>query len=92
MNWPNVYMYSPNPDSPPPSSPSHPSRLHRAPALGALLHVLNFHWSSILHMVMYTELFNSNTTLAFLTTPFSVWNGKSMSSLKGQKEKAKLKK
>ena len=25
----------------------------RAPALGALLHALNLHWSSILHMVIY---------------------------------------
>ena len=25
----------------------------RTPALGALLHALNLHWSSVLHMVMY---------------------------------------
>ena len=45
-------------------SPHHetPSQLHphliplccpRTPALGALLHATNWHWSSILHMVMY---------------------------------------
>ena len=35
--------------------PPHPISLGcpRAPALGALLHALNLHWSSILYMVMY---------------------------------------
>ena len=35
--------------------PPHPIPLGcpRAPALGALLHALNLHWSSLLHMVMY---------------------------------------
>ena len=37
----------------PPPSTSYPSRLFRAPALGALLHASNSHWLSILHMVMY---------------------------------------
>ena len=45
-----------------PSHPEHPSQLHlytillgcsRAPALSALLHASNLHWSSILHMVIY---------------------------------------
>ena len=31
----------------------------RAPALGALLHALNLHWSSILHMVIYMFQFYS---------------------------------
>ena len=30
-----------------------PPGWHRAPALGALYHTSNFHWLSILHMVMY---------------------------------------
>ena len=40
-------------------TPSHlpphhtPQGCPRAPALGALLHVLNWHWPSTLHMVMY---------------------------------------
>ena len=42
---------------PEPSShlPPHSVRLGcpRAPALSALLHVLNLHWSSVLHMVIY---------------------------------------
>ena len=36
-----------------PLSPPYPSRLFQSMALGALLHVLNSHWSSILHMVMH---------------------------------------
>ena len=45
---------SPNPESPIPFPP-HPILLHcpRAPALSALLHPLNSHCSSILHMVKY---------------------------------------
>ena len=43
--------------SPEPSShlPPHPIPLGypRAPALGALLHASNLHWSSVLHMVIY---------------------------------------
>ena len=34
-------------------SPTHLYRSDRAPALGALLHASNLHWSSILHMVIY---------------------------------------
>jgi len=42
-----------------PETPSHlpphpiPLGCPRAPALGALLHALNLHWSSILHIVIY---------------------------------------
>ena len=43
---------SPHPDSPPTSSPPHPSRLSQS-ALGALLHVSNPHLSSILRIVLY---------------------------------------
>ena len=43
--------------SPPSGSPFHllplPLGCCRAPTLGALLLALNFHWSSVLHMVMY---------------------------------------
>ena len=44
-----------------PEPPSHPIPLGcpRAPALGALLHVSNSHSSSILHMVIYKALENS---------------------------------
>ena len=44
----------PHPETPSQPHP-HPIPLGcpRAPALNALLHVLNFHWSSILHMVIY---------------------------------------
>ena len=43
-----------------PEPPSHlppypiPLGCPRPPALGALLHALNSHWSSVLHMVIYT--------------------------------------
>ena len=36
----------------------------RAPALSALLHISKLHWSSILHMVIYTTLSN-HTTFVF---------------------------
>ena len=48
--------------SPYPESPSHlsshpiPLGCPRTPALGALLHALNLHWSSVLHMVMYVHV------------------------------------
>ena len=45
MNQPWVYKCPPILNLPP-SCPS-------APALSALLHALNLHWSSILHMVIY---------------------------------------
>ena len=53
MNQPWVYM------SLHPKTPSHllpypiPLGCPRAPALSALLHALNLHWSSILHMVIH---------------------------------------
>ena len=48
-------MCSPHPELPS-HLPPHPTPLGciRAPALGALLHALNSHWSSVLHMVIYT--------------------------------------
>ena len=44
-----------SPPEPPSHLPPHPIPLGYpgAPALGALLHALNLHWSSVLHMVMY---------------------------------------
>jgi len=55
MNQPRVYMCPPILNSPPYSlpTPSHPLGCPRAPALSALLHASNLHWSSILHMVIY---------------------------------------
>ena len=50
-----------------PEPPSHlpPDPIHlgclRAPALGALLYALNFHWSSILHMAIYMFQYYSLT-------------------------------
>ena len=54
MNQPCVYMCSPI-LKPPSHLPPHsiPLGYPRAPALSALLHELNLHWSSILHMVIY---------------------------------------
>ena len=48
-----IHVY-PYPEPPSHLSP-HPIPLGcpRAPALRALLHALNLHWASILHMVMY---------------------------------------
>ena len=44
-----------HPPNPEPTLPPHPIPLGgpRAPALDALLHASNLHWSSVLHMVMY---------------------------------------
>ena len=39
-----------------PSPTSLPLGYHRAPALGALDHIPNSHWLSILHMVMYISM------------------------------------
>ena len=48
------YMCLPDPETPSYLSPhSIPLGCPRALALGALLHALNLHWSSVLHMVMY---------------------------------------
>ena len=50
-------------------NPPHPIPLGclRALALSALLHALNLHWSSILHMVIYTfhAILSNHPTLAF---------------------------
>ena len=55
MNQPQVYTC---PHHPEPPSHLPPYCFHlgcsRAPALGALFHASNLHWSHILHMVMYT--------------------------------------
>ena len=50
MNQPWVYL------CPSILNPPHPIPLGcpRAPALGALLHALNLHWLSFLHMAIYT--------------------------------------
>ena len=50
----HVYMYPPHPESPTHLSP-YPISLAcpRALSLGALLHELNSHWSSVLHIVAY---------------------------------------
>ena len=46
---------SPHPERPSPLPPrSTPLGCPRARASGALLHALNLHWSSILHMATYT--------------------------------------
>ena len=54
MNQPRVYM-CPTILNPLPHLPPHPIPLGRprAPALGALLHASNLHWSSILHTIIY---------------------------------------
>ena len=53
MNQPRVYMFPPILNSP--TSLPTPSLwvVPRAPALGALLHASNLHWSSISHKVIY---------------------------------------
>ena len=54
MNQPWVHMCPPI-LNPPSHLPPHtiPLGCPRAPTLGTLLHALNLHWSSILHMVIY---------------------------------------
>ena len=75
MNQPQVYMCPPQPE-PPFYLPPHPVPLGHcwAPALCALLHVLNLHWSSILYMVMYMFCILSNHP----TLAFSCWVQKSV--------------
>ena len=50
----SVHVSSPDPERPS-RLPPHPVPLGcpRAPTLGALIHALNSHRSSVLHMVMY---------------------------------------
>ena len=67
MNQPRVHM-CPHPE-PPSLLPPHPIPLGcpRAPALSALLHAWNLHWSSILHMVIHMSqaVLSNHPTLAF---------------------------
>ena len=53
MNQPQVYMCPPSWTPLPVLSHPIPLGCPRAPALGALRHASNLHWSSVLHMVMY---------------------------------------
>ena len=53
MNWPRVHMYPLTLNPPPPPSAGYPSGLSQSTGFGCLLHALNSHWPSILHMVMY---------------------------------------
>ena len=68
MNQPQVYM-CPHPESPSHFPPcSIPLTCPRAPALSALLHALNLHWSSVLHMVIhicFSAILSNHLTLAF---------------------------
>ena len=52
MNWPQVYTCSYHPELHLPPYPI-PLGCPQAPALSALIHASNLHWSSILHVVMY---------------------------------------
>ena len=47
-----IHMLPPSWISLPLPTPSHPSRLSQSPSLSSLLLFSNFHWLSILHMVM----------------------------------------
>ena len=62
---PTCTHVSPYPE-PPSHLPSHsiPLGCPRAPALGVLLHALTLHWSSILHMVIYTGVGDGQGGLA----------------------------
>ena len=54
MNWPQVYMCSPNPETPSHFPPHRiPLGCPRILTLGALFYGSNLYWSSSLHMVMY---------------------------------------
>ena len=53
MNRPQVHVSLPSPAGlPPPPNPI-PLGCPRALALGAVFHAWNWHWSSVLHMVMH---------------------------------------
>ena len=61
MNQPQVHMCVPSWIPPPLLPRSIPLGCSRPPALGALLHASNLHWSSILHMLMYISMLFSQT-------------------------------
>ena len=48
-----VHMSPPSWTSLPPPALSHPSRLLQNPSLSSLSHTANFHWLSILYMIVY---------------------------------------
>ena len=63
MNQPQVYMCEPFPHL---SLHPIPLGCPRALALDALLHSLNLHWSSVLHMVIYMfQCYSHHPTLTF---------------------------
>ena len=70
-----IHMPPPPPCQPelPSYHPSHPilPRCHRAPALGALLHASNSHWSFVLHMVMHMYPCSSHKSSHPLFLPLS---------------------
>ena len=43
-----------------PPTPFHPSRLSQSPGFSSLSHTANFHWLSILHMVVYVSMLPSH--------------------------------
>ena len=47
------------------TSPFHPSRLIQSPCLSSLRHTANFHWLSVLHIVMYVFML-----LSWFVPPF----------------------
>ena len=48
-----IHMIPPSWNCLPPLIPSHPSRLSQSIGLSTLSHTANFHWLSILHMIIY---------------------------------------
>ena len=50
-----IHMYPPSWTPIQSPSPSHALGCHKALGFGSLHHILNSHWLSILHMVMYIK-------------------------------------
>ena len=59
-------------------TPSQPSRLSQSTGLSSLCHTANFHWLSVLHMLMYVFMLLSQVTTP---TPSSLYFKLSMISL-----------
>ena len=72
-----IHMSSPSWNSLLPLIPSHPSRLSQSPSLSSLSHTANFHWLSVLHMVVYMFNHMFGTSVLFPCGPLSFLPGTS---------------
>ena len=60
-----IHMSPPSWTSVPPPTPSYPSRLSQSTHLSSLSHTADFHWLSVLHMVVYMFGESNGTPLQY---------------------------